>query len=61
MDKIYLPFYKRFMVTDKQRYKELVTMIIDEWDVHVLVPCHGDIIRGKERIRRELINHFRID
>mmetsp|Transcript_14907 Transcript_14907/g.34601 ORF Transcript_14907/g.34601 Transcript_14907/m.34601 type:complete len:358 (-) Transcript_14907:1187-2260(-) len=61
MDKIYLPFYKHLMVNDRQRYEGLVTTIIDEWDVHLLVPCHGDIIRGKEKIRLELINHFGID
>ena len=61
MDKIYLPFYKRFMVNDKERFEELVALMIDEWDVHILVPCHGDILRGKETIRRELIKHFKID
>lgn len=61
MDKIYLPFYKRMMVNDIQRYKELVAVILNEWDIEILVPCHGDIVRGKEKIHRELSRHFEID
>jgi len=61
MDKIYLPFYKRLMVNDKQRYEDVVAVMIDEWEAHTIIPCHGDVIRGREKIRQVLARHFKID
>ena len=58
MDKIYLPFYKRLMVNNRKRYDDVVALIVDEWEIHTLIPCHGDIIRGRERIRQTLAKHF---
>jgi hypothetical protein len=58
MDKIYLPFYKRLMINDKQRYEDVVTMIVDEWETETSIPCHGDVIRGREKIREVLTRHF---
>ena len=49
-----------FMINDKKRYEDLVTVIVDEWETHTLIPCHGDVIRGKEKIRQELGRHFKI-
>lgn len=60
MDEIYLPFYKRFMINDKQRYEEVVKVMVDEWKTHTLIPCHGDIIRGEEKIRQVLASHFKL-
>ena len=45
MDKVYLPFYKNFMVKDKGRYDKMVDVILNEWDVKTVIPAHGDIIR----------------
>ena len=61
MDRVYLPFYKKLMVNDKQRYEDAVTVIVEEWEAETLIPCHGDIIRGREKIRQELARHFKID
>ena len=58
MDKVYLPFYKTFMVKDKSYFEEVKKIVLDEWDVETLIPAHGDIIRGKERIRKELSKHL---
>jgi len=60
MDKIYLSFYKRFMINDKKRYEDVVTVMVDEWETHTLIPCHGDIIRGRKKIRQVLASHFKI-
>jgi hypothetical protein len=58
MDKIYLPFYKTFMVKNREYYDEMVKVVLDEWDVETLIPAHGDIIRGKELIRQVLKRHL---
>jgi hypothetical protein len=62
MDKIYLPFYKRLMVglsrDRRERYNEIVKIIVEEWKPLVIAPCHGDIIRGEELCRRVLEQHF---
>lgn len=60
MDKVYLPFYRRVMVgkgTRRERYEECVSKILS-WDVELVVPCHGDIIRGRELCARVLKQHF---
>jgi len=59
MDKVYLPFYKRLMINDMQRYEDVVAIMIDEWETHTLIPCHGDLIRGREKIREVLSTHFK--
>lgn len=61
MDKIYLPFYKKLMIKNRNYYDEVVKIVLDEWEVHTLIPCHGDIIRGNAVIREELARHFNID
>ncbi|KAG7361173.1 protein of unknown function DUF4336 containing protein [Nitzschia inconspicua] len=58
MDKVYLPFYKNFMVNNRSYYDEVKKIILDEWNVETLIPAHGDIIRGKEVIREVLSRHL---
>ena len=60
MDKIYLPFYKKFMVKNRPKYDDIVEIILDEWDIETVIPCHGDLIRGKKLIRRVLGEHCKI-
>ena len=59
MDKVYLPFYKTFMIKDRSKYEKIVEVILNEWDVETLIPAHGDIIRGKEVIREVLSSHLK--
>ena len=54
MDKIYTPFYKRFMIKDRSKYDECVDIVLDKWDIENLIPAHGDILRGKDVIRKVL-------
>lgn len=54
MDKVYLPFFDNFMVQDKSAYNAIVKHIIDAWDVDMVVPAHGDILRGNQLIRKAL-------
>ena len=57
MDKIYLPFYKNLMITDRNNYNNIINQLL-LWDIEVIAPCHGDIIRGKQKCQEVLINHF---
>ena len=61
MDKIYLPFYKRFMVGKRgerrRKYEEAVATVL-RWQPEVIVPCHGDVVRGKELCSQVLTDHF---
>jgi hypothetical protein len=61
MDKIYLPFYKKLMINDRKYYDEIIRVVLEEWDIDTLIPCHGDIIRGKEKIQQVLSSHFKIN
>jgi len=60
MDKIYLPFYKNFMVKDRTKYNEIVKVLLDEWDINILVPAHGDIIRGADLIQTVMSLHLKL-
>lgn len=60
MDQIYGPFYNTFMVTDPAEYRAIANHIVNEWDVEMLIPAHGDILRGKEFIRDVLTKHFQL-
>jgi Domain of unknown function (DUF4336) len=62
MDKIFLPFYKKLMVGSKgserrEKYEIAVSKIL-AWEPQIIVPCHGDVIRGKELCRKVLEEHF---
>lgn len=53
MDKVYLPFYKRFMVTDRGQFEAKVNEILG-WDIEIIVPCHGFVVRtGATRMLRK--------
>lgn len=58
MDKIYRPFYNTLMVKDKAEYQRIADHILNVWDVETVVPCHGDILRGKDFIRDVLSRFF---
>lgn len=59
MDRVYWPFYKRFMVgsTRRPRYLRAVEKLL-EWSVEVVAPCHGDVIKGRQLCAHVLQNHF---
>jgi hypothetical protein len=54
MDKVYLPFFDNCMVQDKDEYQAIVRHIVDVWDVETVIPAHGDVLRGKELVRKYL-------
>lgn len=58
MDQVYRPFYLNFMIEKQDEYKKVANFILNEWDIETLIPAHGDIIRGKELIRKILQNHL---
>jgi len=61
MDVVYKPFYKIFMVGTsgerRERYEECVKTLLS-WKPDIIVPCHGDVIRGKDLVERVLREHF---
>lgn len=61
MDKVYHPFYNRLMVGKKgdrhTKYMEYVDKLLS-WDVELIVPCHGDVIKGSELCKKVLTKHF---
>ena len=61
MDKIYLPFFKKFMVKDRSKYDDISKVILEEWEVETLIPAHGDIIRGTDLVRELLEKHLRLE
>ncbi|BDA49772.1 hypothetical protein COCOBI_14-3920 [Coccomyxa sp. Obi] len=56
MDRVYLPFYRRFMISDKGEYDEATRRIFKEWNFEAILPCHGDFVpsNGKEVLRKHL-------
>ncbi|GMH53807.1 hypothetical protein TrRE_jg13393 [Triparma retinervis] len=59
MDLVFAPFYGRFMVKDDGRMREIVEVIMGEWEPEVIVPAHGDVIRGGKLCRKVLERHFK--
>ena len=57
MDQVYLPFYRRAMIRDRNRYQQLASAVI-EANVEVIIPCHGDVIRGRKLSKSLLNDHF---
>ncbi|KAK9807495.1 hypothetical protein WJX72_000868 [[Myrmecia] bisecta] len=59
MDRIYLPFYRTFMIKDKDAYHAAMTRLLGDWQWDAILPCHGDFIRsgGKRTLRRHLGVH----
>ncbi|KAL7576406.1 hypothetical protein ACA910_018211 [Epithemia clementina (nom. ined.)] len=58
MDKIYTPFYNNFMVTDPSAYRDVCHHIMNGWDIETIIPCHGDILRGRDLTQKALANFF---
>lgn len=62
MDKVYLPFYKRVMVgrsgERRDRYNAAVAQLL-AWEPEYIVPCHGDVIKGKQLCQKVLNLHFK--
>ncbi|CAM9695402.1 unnamed protein product, partial [Phaeothamnion confervicola] len=57
MDQVYLPFYKRLMVSDRSKYEKCVETVL-AWDFETLVPCHGLVIRGSDAAHAALREHL---
>ena len=58
MNKVYLPFYKKLMI---QKYKVEYLKVVDKilsWDLEVIAPCHGDLIKGSGICKKVLKEHF---
>ena len=58
MDALYLPFYKNFMTLGLRTEFIAATEQVLSWDIEMIVPCHGDIIYGKDLCARVLDYHF---
>jgi flavorubredoxin len=58
MDQVFAPFYSNLMVQDKAEYRNIVDHIVNVWDIEMVVPAHGDILRGKEFVHKVLSRHF---
>lgn len=58
--KVYLPFFKKFMVTDSGAFALKVNQILG-WGIETIVPCHGEIVRGgaTETLREALLGKKR--
>jgi len=39
------------------KYEAAVAKVL-AWGPEVMVPCHGDVLRGKDACRNELQRHF---
>jgi len=65
MDQVYRPFYMNLMVGSnqqrKQKFEEIATFILKQFDAQTLIPAHGDIVRGADFIRQILQEHFAVD
>ena len=62
MDKIFLPFYRRLMVgsngSERRKKYEIAVNKLLAFEPEIIIPCHGDVIRGKELCRKVLVKHF---
>ena len=59
MDKVYLPFYKRLMTLGmKDKFVAAKEKVLS-FDIDLIVPCHGDVIRGKNLCKKVLTEHWR--
>lgn len=58
MDKVYLPFYKTFMIKSPTKFNAAMARVM-AWEFDRLLPCHGDIVGsgGKRRLQ----DHMRMD
>ena len=59
MDRIFYPFYMRFMVQKNKRAQfEGIGRYLLGLEAECVIPCHGDIIRGKDTVQGVLRKHF---
>ena len=58
MDKIYGPFYKKFMVKDRSKYDAMNNQILNGWDIETVIPAHGDLIHGAPLVKEVLREHL---
>jgi hypothetical protein len=54
MDAVYAPFFSTLMVTDKAAFRDMAEHIVNVWQPEIVIPAHGDILRGKDFIRQVL-------
>jgi hypothetical protein len=54
MDNVYAPFFQALMVQDKAAYRDIANHIVNVWQPEIVIPAHGDILRGKDFIRKVL-------
>jgi glyoxylase-like metal-dependent hydrolase (beta-lactamase superfamily II) len=55
MDKVYLPFYKAFMLKRKDKFDERLRTVLN-WDFKIILPCHGNVV--SENAHNVLRDHF---
>ena len=51
---------KEYLKKDSYRrikYEIAVNRVL-AWEIEIIVPCHGDVIRGEELCRNVLTKHF---
>eukprot|EP01083_Nonionella_stella_P137810 419327_1 len=66
MDKLFRPFYLNLMVQkdSKREFLNIAAFISglskDGWEVDVLIPAHGDCVRGTKLIKSVLKDHFNL-
>jgi hypothetical protein len=54
MDIVYAPFFSTLMVTDKAAFRDIAEHIVNVWQPEIVIPAHGDILRGRDFIRQVL-------
>lgn len=54
MDVVYAPFFSTLMVKDKAAFRDIANHIVNVWQPEIVIPAHGDILRGKDFIRQVL-------
>ena len=48
-----------FKIDSYRRIKyEIAVNRVLAWEIEIIVPCHGDVIRGEELCRNVLTKHF---
>jgi hypothetical protein len=56
MDRVYLPFYRNFMVRDREAYDGALRKM-EKWGIVKIVPCHGLLVTS--RAKEALLSHAR--
>jgi hypothetical protein len=59
MNRLYLPIYKKVMVSKaRYEYEKIVRFLTEELEIETLIPAHGDLLRGQKVIRKVLRKHL---